>query len=281
MAPMNERQPLVNYLKVQDKTDREMLRLLRQMDADITSQLRTLVLRSGVGATIRRSQLQGVQREIRGTLSEFYEQTGRVVQAGRARASEAAVSSMFEYGDVLKRAGFSASEVQVMRRSAAQTAKSGLSHMMARHTSSRLPLSQQVYKTKAFTNGLLDRKVQSAIGRGLSAREFATEIKGFVNPKTRGGVQYASMRLARTELNNAFHASTISAAAEQDWVTGVQWNLSKSHPKPDECDQYAAHKPYDPLDVPSKPHPHCLCYMTFEIMDDDAFVRLVKSGRYD
>lgn len=281
MPPINERQPLINYLKVQDKTDREMLRLLRKMDSDITSQLRDLVRKQGVGALVRKSQLEGVQREIRGTLADFYEQTGRVVQAGRLRSAEAAVSSMFEYGDVLRRAGLTPSQVQIMRRSAEQTAKAGLTHAMSRYTDSKLPLSQQVYKTRAFTNDLLDRRVQSAIGRGLSAREFAADVKDLVNPATRGGVRYASMRLARTELNNAFHATTIGQAVEQPWVEGVKWNLSSSHPKPDECDDYAAMDPFDPKEVPKKPHPHCLCYMTFEIMDDETFVRLARAGRFD
>lgn len=281
MPPLNQRQPLVDYLRVQDKTDKEMLRLLRKMDADIDVQLRDLVRKQGVGALVRRSQLQGVQREIRGTLAEFYQQTGRVVQAGRLRAAEAAVSSMFEYADVLRRAGLSAAEVQVMRRSAEQTAKVGLQHAMTRYTDSRLPLARQVYRTNAVTSGMLDRRIQSAIGRGLSAREFATEIKQFVNPRTPGGVRYASMRLARSELNNAFHATTIATAQDQEWVEGVQWNLSSSHPKPDECDDYASREPFDPKDVPKKPHPHCLCYMTFEIMDDARFAQLVKAGRFD
>ena len=86
------------------------------------------------------------------------------------------------------------------------------------------------------------------------------------------------MRLARSELNNAFHSRQI-AAAQKPWVLGVKWNLSKSHPRKDECDRYAtenAHQlgrgVFPKSDVPSKPHPHCLCFMTYEMQDEDDFV---------
>lgn len=278
---VSARQPLINYLKVQDKTDREMLRMLRQLDSEIASELRGFVSRSGVGAQVRAAQLRGVQKEIKRTLADFYRQTGRVVQAGRMDAAEAAVDTLFDYSNVLRRAGLSPAEVQVMRRSAEQTAKVGLQHAMQRYTTSKLPLSQQVYRTAALTNGQLDRRIAMNIARGSSAREFAADIRSFVNPRTRGGVRYASMRLARTELNNAFHASTISSAVEAEWVEGVKWNLSRSHPKKDECDELAKAKPFDPKKVPAKPHPQCLCYLTFEIMEEAEFQALVKAGKYD
>lgn len=278
---VNERQPLINYLKVQDKTDREMLRMLRQLDAEIASELRGYVNRVGPGAQVRAAQLRGVQREIRSSLADFYRQTGRVVQAGRMDAAAAAVDTLFDYSNVLRAAGLSPAEVQVMRRSAEQTAKVGLQHAMKRYTTSKIPLSQQVYRTSALTSGMLDRRIAMNIARGSSAREFAADIRSFVNPRTRGGVRYASMRLARTELNNAFHATSIDQADQADWVEGVKWNLSRSHPKKDECDELAKAKPFPPKKVPSKPHPQCLCFLTFEIMEEAEFQALVKAGKYD
>lgn len=108
-----------------------------------------------------------------------------------------------------------------------------------------------------------------------------------VDPSTPGGVSYAAKRLARTELNNAFHTTQQASAEVNPFVVGLRWNLSMSHKKPDRCDELAAgHSPgktsgvYLPSDLPRKPHPQCLCYTTNEMMDEDEFLDLVSNPDY-
>jgi hypothetical protein len=77
------------------------------------------------------------------------------------------------------------------------------------------------------------------------------------------------MRLARTELNNAFHLSQIYSFYDRPYILGVKWNLSESHPRPDECNEYAqgdhvgmGSGVFRVQDTPAKPHPNCFCYLT-------------------
>jgi hypothetical protein len=97
------------------------------------------------------------------------------------------------------------------------------------------------------------------------------------------------MRLGRTELNNAFHTTTQRLYEKQPWVTAMKWNLSSSHPEGDICDEYAfdAHIPHGEAgvwrkgDVPSKPHPNCLCFTTPVTVSDDEFAKQFTDGKYD
>jgi hypothetical protein len=147
----------------------------------------------------------------------------------------------------------------------------------------KLELSSAVYRNEALSNKAVQRIVQQGIIRGFSAKEIARDVAYLIKPGTPGGVSYAAMRLGRTELNNAFHARQV-AEAERPWVNGVKWNRSKSHPKHDICDTYAEHDAglgkgvWEKGTVPDKPHPHCFCYMTYDVMDEQEALQLILSG---
>lgn len=153
--------------------------------------------------------------------------------------------------------------------------------MLRRYTHETIPLSEKVYRTKQLADGWVDKKVNSAIGRGLSARDFAKEVRNLIRPDVRGGVSYAAMRLARTEINNANHYAAMNDADGKPFVTGMGWRLSRSHEEIDECDKLAANSPYRLGHVPNKPHPNCFCYIFPETVDDDTFVEQFHSGAYD
>jgi hypothetical protein len=95
------------------------------------------------------------------------------------------------------------------------------------------------------------------------------------------------MRLARTEINNAFHFTQIRYTREMPWVEGYKWNLSGSHGRPDVCNQMAEHSEglgrgvYGKGGVPGKPHPMCLCFITTETIDNATFYKRYRSGAYD
>jgi hypothetical protein len=68
----------------------------------------------------------------------------------------------------------------------------------------------------------------------------------------------------------------------------MKWHLSKSHPKADECDAYAkggtkgmGEGIFRPQDIPRKPHPHCYCYVTPVVMDEDEFLDKLVGGQFD
>lgn len=151
-----------------------------------------------------------------------------------------------------------------------------------------IPLSERVYKNKALSSGQVDGIVNNGISLGKSAREIAREVHQFISPNTPGGVSFASMRLARTEINNAFHTTQTRSYAKQPWIKGVKWHISGSHPRPDTCDQYAKDDHDDlgpgvfrPNNVPGKPHPQCLCHITAITIPRDEFLDNLVAGKYD
>jgi hypothetical protein len=107
-------------------------------------------------------------------------------------------------------------------------------------------------------------------------------VRGSIRPDTPGGVGYAAKRLGRTEVNNAFHAQAINDVREKPWVNAVKWNLSKVHvPKPgDKCELYDG-QIFGKDEVPNKPHPQCMCYITPELEPWDSVEANIIAGLYD
>ena len=277
-------EPLIRYLRVQEAWERDLLYILKRASSDVSKQIRDLAGKEGIGAKVRADQLRLVQRELKKQQASLWRTIGSTVEAGKMEAAAAAVETNFVYTDMLLRSQFTRAEIETMLESAQAQARRGLDHALSRMNGlSNIPLSQQVYRTRALSEGMVDRRIMNAIARGASWRELANDVRQFINPNVLGGVSYAAKRLGRTELNNAFHATAVTEAIENPYVTGMQWNLSGSHPKPDECNEYAEQvhyrggEPgvYKPEQVPAKPHPNCLCFMTPEVVDEDEFVALL------
>lgn len=79
-------------------------------------------------------------------------------------------------------------------------------------------------------------------------------------------VSHRSIRITQTETANAVHESHVQHRAASPVVAGVEWFLSPRHPRFDVCDLLAEQDLYGLGDgvypsgqVPSKPHPFCLC----------------------
>lgn len=151
-----------------------------------------------------------------------------------------------------------------------------------------IKLSPRVYNTQALSKKWVERAVNRGILLNKSAAEIARDVARMINPNTPGGVSFAARRLARTEINNAFHTTTVRTARAQPWVEGMKWNLSSSHPRPDPCDDYAHDDSDDlgegvfkPNNVPDKPHPQCLCFVTVVVVNEDEFISKYLDGKYD
>jgi hypothetical protein len=84
------------------------------------------------------------------------------------------------------------------------------------------------------------------------------------------------MRLARTEINNAYWESARRASIESPVVKGIRWELSGRHPEYDVCNILAESDLFElgigvyPAEyLPAKPHPNCLCYQVDVLRDVD------------
>lgn len=282
--------PLERYLVLQRALDRDVLAALRASASNIEAELRRLQARSGIGAAVRREQLVHSQVVIHNEMARYWAGVGDTVEAARATAAAEGAQTILDGSrDGLSQV-FSAAELTYMTESTRQQAARGVEVLQERLSgSSHVPLAQSVYDNAALTNGHVDEIINNALARGASAADLAKDVRGFINPNTPGGVRYASMRLGRTELNNAFHANQVRQAQAQPWTTGVKWNLSGSHPTPDECNDYAdqehikgeAAGVFRPNEVPAKPHPNCLCYLTNEDVGRDEFVNQFFNGQYN
>lgn len=275
------------YARVQRLADRSLLAALRQALKDVDAMLRLVDPNlARVGDLVRIEQLQTVKRNLLNEQGKIFNRMGDIIAERRAQAAAAATALGSTIDDLLFEL--------VGQETLAQRLKSSLNAGLAqtvdvavtRMTVSAVPLSQRIYNSNVWANGVLQRRINSALLRGLSAREFAKEARDWFRPDTPGGVRYASFRLARTEINNAFHATSVLQAQEKPWISHMKWHLSRSHPKVDDCDRLAKGGPkgdgvYPKMDVPRKPHPQCFCFVTPVVPDEDDFLDGLVAGRYD
>lgn len=282
--------PLITYLRIQQATDKQVLSALRISSTAVSAELARLQSRTGAGDALRREQLLRSQVAIQQELATLYTRVGDITRTNSAIAAAAGAESILSQSQSLLQNVLSKADYEYLVRSARASASNSLEVLRQRVSgSSYVPLADSVWGAQKRANSQVNNIINSALARGASAAELAKEVRGFVDPNTPGGVRYASMRLARTELNNAFHAAQVKQAQEEPWTLAVRWHLSGSHPVPDECNQYAENEHFDgggaglwkPEEVPGKPHPNCLCYTTPETDDPDVFIDKYLSGKYD
>lgn len=274
--------PFRRYRQVQRKYDAELARTLMTTAAQIRSRIQRLPV--GIGGEVRKAQLTLVLRQIDRLLRAMF--GGPVldsIQAGRKEAAEAAETAM-ETLTAVAYAALPPDVAQALVDGLDATAASGIASDFARVPRA---LSTRVYRTAALSSGLVNTRIREGLISGLSAKELAATVYDLINPNTKGGVSYAAMRLARTEINNAFHERQIEAA-NRPGVKAIRWNLSESHRVPDKCNLYAerdSHKQGKGVfpigQVPDKPHPHCFCYLTYVTMNPREFREALMSGDFD
>lgn len=264
--------------------------MLRTSMRDITRTIRA-IQRSGpknISEQIRLEQMIRIRQAMLKEQARIFSNLGQTIEARRAEAAARAS----QLGSTIDTIAFESAGRGLEGRLLADSLQFGLTQTIetavVRMTQSQFTLSQRIYKTQVWMDGRVQTKINSALARGLTAREFAAEAIGWFDPMTPGGVRYAALRLARTEINNAFHAISVNDAADKPWVEGMKWNLSGSHPKADVCDEYAHEDHsrmgsgvYRPENVPRKPHPHCFCFVTPILTDQEDFLDRLAAGSYD
>jgi hypothetical protein len=253
---------------------------LRDAMADAQRRINKLETKNGIGSVVRRAQLFIIRRELRAVQEELWRAVNKNIRAASPTIANAAAEAERVLQALLfQAAGKRVSEALVSAQRA--YAQRTVATYLARGENG-IGLSERVYRTKQLANGLVDRAVNRAILQGAGWQQIAREVKPMIDPGTPGGVSYAAKRLARTELNNAFHTTQKASAEINPWVLGLRWHLSRSHTRPDKCDEillgHSEGKPlgvYVPSELPRKPHPQCLCFTSNEMMDEDEFLRTV------
>lgn len=274
---------LLRYLTVQQLYDKKVVTALQRAQYDAAQALKKLD-GDNIGDRTKRYQVNLVRMEIREIIKGLFKGFVPIISAGQSDAAEAAArAALKQDAKVLKALFPDPNDRATWEKSFVETARNGVVAMLMRVTKSEIPLSQQVWKSSAWTNDRLNNIINSHLARNSSADELAKAVEKFVRHDAKGGVAYAAKRLARTEINNAFHAVSIHNAQQLPWVKEVEWHLSKSHPIDEDCmcEAYAARKLFPVDRVPLKPHPNCLCYIVpHQISQDDLASKLI-SGAFD
>ncbi len=151
--------------------------------------------------------------------------------------------------------------------------------MLARTRKDGLKISDRVWRTSESARNSVRLIIEDAVARGQDARTTAKQVERYLQPgvwkahkietanRLRIGtdISYQGMRLARTEMNNAFHEGTIAANQHSPGYRGIYWMLSGAHVVPDICDDMAADMShgepgfYPKGKEPVRPHVQCFC----------------------
>lgn len=266
------------YLRLQGSTAKELRGILEATAKLIRRRVATLS--PGVGGQVRKAQLNLVLSNVSRLLQTMW--TGRINPVV-AKAIEDAVEAGEDAVEALTRvayAGLPEQAADELVRSLRATAESGFKSDAARK---RRELSRRVYHQRALDDGKIEEVIRSGLVAGLSAKELAADVYRYVSPSAPGGSSYSAMRLARTEINNAFHERQLEGA-KRPGVAAVKWNLSGSHRVPDKCNVYASHGgkgEWPPKEVPDKPHPQCFCYLTYVTISPEEFRDKLEDGDFD
>lgn len=237
-----------------------------------------------VSGKVTAAQLKGVMDGIEPISHEMWGQIGKVTVVGMHEAAALATDQAIDRDLLL---GMPGNGIVQYAPSMFIDASQGVEAIISRRTFG-FPLAERIY-----ANGLVGVKqaariVERELVLQRSAKEIAKQVRHLYDPNVPGGQSYAAKRLARTEINNAHHTTSIRHSQDRPWVVGMRWNLSSSHPRPDDCDDYAK-KDHDRLgpgvyakgNTPRRPHPQCLCYLTHLQVDEDVFISGLVQGKYD
>lgn len=275
---------LSRYMKVQSQTDTRVRTILVEAAEDANEQVIALEKNSTFSAGVRTAQLRLVMSIIKDILNDLFDGITPVLREGQKKEAVAAVDGLTETDrDYLVKVFANTGAVRGFIDSQKIQAQIQVVNAINRMTKSDIPLSRRVYRTESLAKRWVQRDVTLEIAKGSSAKQIAKIVRKHILPNTPGGVSYAALRLGRTELNNAFHATAVSLAEDRPWIKGMSWHLSSRHefdPKnPEICEVYSK-QIFDVNKVPKKPHPQCRCFVAPVLESMDSFTANLTAGRY-
>lgn len=239
---------------------------------------------STFSAGVKLAQTRLVLGEIQPILKDLFNEVIPIVRNGQQDAGVLAVTQLSKTDRRYLVQGFNGNgPADAFIAGQKQSARLGIANAISSITKADYDLSSNVYGTRALANKWLKNQVTSMVLRGSSAQEIAKQVRSSIRPSTTGGVAYAALRLGRTELNNAFHATAITLSQDRPWITGMDWHLSSVHTNRESrleiCESYAK-KSWSVDNVPAKPHPQCRCYVTPRLVAIAEFNRSLTAGKY-
>jgi len=157
---------------------------------------------------------------------------------------------------------------------------------------SGLTFSEDVWNLTWNAERAIRNRINTGILLGDSAAKVSRDIRGFLSEPHRlyrrvrkdgklvlskaakayhpgQGVYRSSyksaMRLARTEMNRAYHEGAVRYAQQKDWIDGVIWRTGSGAPCPICSDMDGVFYPKN--EIPAIPHPQCMCHTDIHIKE--------------
>lgn len=270
------------YLKVQNKYDTQIRTVLLDAAQDAQDRMNILAGNPTFSAGVRTTQLRLAVQEIKKTHRSLFSEILPILKSGQKDEAGAAFDGLTAQDrQYIIDAVSSIHDAQSYLKSARQTALNNVTAVVQRITQSELPLSHRVYRTESLANRWVQNVINRSLARGDSAKDLAKAVRTHILPTTPGGSSYAALRLGRTELNNAFHATAIASAQDRPWVTGMRWYVSDTHTgDPKEICTRLNGQVFDPTQVPRKPHAQCRCFVVAELESIEVFKQNLTAGIY-
>jgi len=262
-------------------THRQMSRLLKDAAREAEKMVAKNLARNTFSGRVTAAQLKAAIAGIGPMSTELWTGVGKITTAGMHQAGAMAADQALDLDLMMGVPGQGILQyAHAIHYDAAQAVEDVISRRTSGHT-----LAERIYAHGKVST----KKVGDIVERNLvlqrSAKDIAREVRDHFHPGVPGGTSFAAMRVGRSEINNAHHDTTRRLGAKKPWVLGMKWNLSGSHPRPDECNDYAEHSEGMGKgvwsDPPGKPHPMCFCYLTHFTEDPQAFMNNLATGQYD
>lgn len=280
--------------------DPELVKIIEQLDRDTQRLLRNY--RGNLSELIRRHSrgddivdLDGLRNELKGHTAKFIAGFAAVLVATGMIAARRAIK---KDNDQLKRIFTYHGANQAAMRALDQQVDRveqlvGDTLLTARRFDDLKTLTSRLKTVQDGSERVVRNIISVGMKEGKSSWQIAKEIEAYVIPNENGrrvapwtitrrelgkpisyipkgvpagSVEYNAHRLARTEIAYAYQQAPYLAHKDKWYYNGTKWHLSRSHPKIDLCDEYAAHDEGLGIGVwrkpPKIPHPHCLCFTT-------------------
>ncbi len=271
-------------------TVREIKELYTRVAAQLRSEIEALT-----PGTLRRSHLTALANALEKATKVLNRDILDAITSGIRLAVEEAASGPETVAKELLDGFFDRTEVKWLF---ADISERAVLSLLSRTRHDGLKLSDRVWRTSQLARQALQKIVEDGVTRGLDSRKLARMVQRYLQPdvwtalkaETRRrlgvprSVSMEAMRLAVTEMNNAFHEGTINAYRAIPSAKGIYWRLSHSHPIRDVCDDYAAHNGngfWPKGEEPAKPHPWCRCIAIPAMEDPDEFKERLKAWVQD
>ena len=268
-----QKDPLIRQIEAVTFTDGEIKRIMNLAAAE-------------VGSMSTEAAVRSAQKGLANLAVQTWGDVGDAVKVGISDAAWNATEFQALFDEELfTKAGVSS---RYWRASMFATAQEGVQNVISRKENG-IALSDRIWKNSKIAQQGLNDTINVGLALGKSPQEIAASVKGYLRPDVPGGASAAALRLGRSEVLNAYHTTTVRGYKATPWIERAQWNLSGSHPRPDKCNEYAEHSagPKWPAgtylidQIPDKPHPNCLCFVTPVQLDLDTYVKNFKAGKYD